>query len=323
MLGDVQIAILNNVTVTDRILSFTFAAAGDAGFGTGFTTALDKLQSVGANFFLMLGDFSYVAKEQSWCNTFKSKFSNVELIVGNHDSGETSAGNINLYTIYCPFTLNIPINNGSGINNSTGYGKEYYFDYPQSNPIMRFILVCSGTIMVVDGTGTCSYTVGNLRYNWVSNAIDDARAKHIKWIIVADHKPRIEAGGSDGMDSDLFQLLISKKVDLVLSGHAHNYERSKQVAFGPNCTSVTSSYNANCVVNDGSSGNYTAGAGMVWSIIGTFGEFLQSVSANNWFAITNGITHGFSKFTVTSTTIAVQFYNSDGNFTDAYAITGP
>jgi hypothetical protein len=78
---------------------------------------------------------------------------------------------------------------------------------------------------------------------------------------------------------DINNLLIRKKVDLVLQGHDHAYFRSKQLAINsttcPNVpsdsynstTTKVGSANLNCVVNDGSTGSYVKGAGTVlWSM---------------------------------------------------------
>ena len=38
--------------------------------------------------------------------------------------------------------------------------------------------------------------------------------------------------------ADLTNLLLPKKVDLVLTGHEHIYQRTKQLALGAGCTSL-------------------------------------------------------------------------------------
>ncbi len=304
---------------------FTFAAGGDHSFGTAFQNSLNKLQTVNPDFYIALGDLSYSGQEQNWCNTFKANFNNIEIITGNHDSGEDASGNINLYAQYCPFTFSTYVsstNCGTANQSIKCYGKEYYFDFPKSNPIARFILISPGVNQVYDGTGTWTYNVGSARYNWVASAIDDARTKSLRWVIVAMHKDYISAGGhGNEIGSDLFNLLVNKKVDLVLQGHSHNYQRSKQVAVNTNCSSVPITYNSACVVDDGAEGQYLKGAGTVWSILGTFGQGFAGISTNlNWFAATNSATHGFTKFSVFADRIEAQFINADGTFTDAFKI---
>ncbi len=313
---------------------FVFAAAGDHSFGTAFTNSLNLLSTSGANFYVALGDLSYVGGEQNWCNVFKSKFNNIELIAGNHDSGESSSGDINVYDQYCPFTLTgVNFNTGSGgctvgVTGCSGnYGKEYYFDYPATSPIARFIGICAGVYMTIDGTGQCAYSAGSARFNWVSQAIDDARAKGIKWIAVFNHKNYISDGGhGNEIGADLFNLFVSKKIDLILEGHSHNYARSVQFQLSPGCTSVPGgvnpAFNSACVANNGSTGTYTVGQGPVLNILGTFGQSFASCTPSSWWASVDCSTHGLEQFSVFPDHISAQFKNSDGTFTDSYTIAG-
>src|SRR5258708_26758667 len=79
---------------------------------------------------------------------------------------------------------------------------------------------------------------------------------------------------------DLLNLLVSKKVDLILQAHDHDYQRSKQLALnGTTCTAISpAAYNTNCVVNDGSTGNDTQGTGPVVVITGSIGEALFNLN---------------------------------------------
>ena len=67
---------------------------------------------------------------------------------------------------------------------------------------------------------------------------------------------------------DLFNMLVDKRVDLILQGHEHGYERSKQLATGPGCPAIPlgAPAPAACIAGDGSGGTYTKGAGSVWGI---------------------------------------------------------
>ena len=116
-------------------------------------------------------------------------------------------------------------------------------------------------------------------YNWVANTIDSARAAGIKWVIVGMHKPCLSMDGTCYIGNAIMNLLISKKVDLILQAHDHKYQRSKQLALnGSTCPAIQAdtTYNNACVVNDGSTGNYTKDAGPVIDIIGTVGETLRA-----------------------------------------------
>src|SRR3989442_696581 len=94
--------------------SFTFAFAGDFYHSQHFSANLDSLNHSSVAFFLALGDLAYgpnsTTLEQNWCSQFKVSFDNVEIVTGNHDSGESRFGSILKYVQYCPWTLSgIPL----------------------------------------------------------------------------------------------------------------------------------------------------------------------------------------------------------------------
>lgn len=291
--------------------SFTFGAAGDFAFGSNFNATVNQAAASNLGFFIALGDLSYRSgAEQSWCNTWTSKGVRMALIAGNHDTTESSGGNINTYVQHCPF----------GLTTLTGnYGRRYYFDYPQTGtPVARFILITPGVRGNVSSLNT--FNQGGEGYNFVSNAIDDARSRGIKWIIVAMHKNYISAMvKSDEVGKPLMDLLFSKKVDLVLQGHEHGYERSKQLS-----CAVVGSYNASCVVD--ADNQLVKGAGTIIHVIGTGGQTPRSINTADreypYFASTNDTALGFGKFTVTPTSMQYTFVRSaGGSFSDSFTIT--
>jgi hypothetical protein len=87
------------------------------------------------------------------------------------------------------------------LGNLTGtYGKEYYYDYPASNPLARIIMIAPG--LTFTNGGAYNYSVGSPHYNWTASAIDGARAAGIPWVIVGMHKVCLSTGSSacwDGM----------------------------------------------------------------------------------------------------------------------------
>ncbi len=328
--------------------SFSFSAGGDhSSTSNANTTAnLNNIISQGVNFHLGVGDMSYMSPgtETQWCDYVKSKVGTTfpfQIVSGNHESDGLN-GLIDNFAACLPNKMsNIVIGSspsGTSPSYTSEYGKEYYFDYPQTNPIARMIMV-SPNLTFTDG-GIYNYTVGNSHYTWLSNAIDSARASGIKWVIVGEHKNCITLGVKPcEVGADFMNLLISKKVDVILQGHEHNYQRSKQLAIKTGCSTIytgTQAYNANCVVDDGSDNQYTKGLGPVIVIVGTFGAgqvnltptdpeapyFVKysGANVNNSGSSTNP-TYGFTKFSVTETAISAQFIRgSGGTFTDSFTI---
>jgi Calcineurin-like phosphoesterase len=270
------------------------------------TDAMNSIATVAqseSSFYLAMGDLSYQAGgEQEWCTTFKTSFNDVELIAGNHDSGESPGGHIDNYRIYCPYTLATSSLVGD-------YGKQYYFDYPQDGtPSTRFIMITPG----VKGTLNIDYTRNGEGYAFTKNAIDDARERGIKWIVIGMHKNCISAGAKPcEAGTDLMNLLIQEKVDLILQGHDHNYQRSHQLR----CLKVNSA-DLDCIADKGDDGIYTKGAGPVILINGEFGISHYSVSASDsearYFAKIDRTTFGVTKYVVTDTEINATYLRSGG-----------
>jgi len=293
--------------------AFTFAAAGDFN-QTSDTAASLATAASGNDFFLALGDLSYgtVGAEGVWCDFVKSYVGSsypFELISGNHDA-DNADGFIRNFTACLPDHMG-----------STGdYGVEYYFDY---QGLIRVIMIAPN--LTIDGVNY-EYLQGNSHYNWLSSKIDQARAQGIKWVVVGMHKNCITMGiKSCEIGSDLMNLLISKRVDLVLQGHDHVYQRSKQLT-----CATEGSYSATCVADDGADNAYTQGAGTVLVVAGMVGTGLYTIDTGDseagyfakWMGDNINPTHGYVKFAVSQNQISAQFVRSSGGtFSDSFTIT--
>ena len=302
--------------------SFTFGAAGDFGANSNTSAVLNAVAGAGTDFFDAVGDLSYneLTPESAWCNFVTSRVGSMypfELLSGNHED-DGPHGQISNFAACLPDRLG---------NTTGGYGKEYYFDYPAPSPLARVINISPN--LTFPGEATYQYTVGSAHYTWLSNAIDSARAAGIPWVIVGMHENCLKAGSSAcEIGADLENLLVAKKVDLILQGHTHTYQRSKQLALSAACPSVTNTaYDPDCVVNNGSTGMYTKGVGLVQVISGTGGESNGSVSTSDpdsqYFAKLNGTSYGFTKFTVSATQLSAQFVAASGSNSDSFTIGAP
>ncbi|GIW62096.1 MAG: hypothetical protein KatS3mg089_0948 [Patescibacteria group bacterium] len=305
---------------------FSFGAVGDIGATSNSSAVLSAITPSAVNFFLALGDLSYnqITPESAWCNYVKQKVGNdfpFELVAGNHED-DGPDGQIANFASCLPDRLGTIVGT---------YPKEYYFDYPTTNPIARFILISPN--LTFPNEGTYSYAKNTPRYEWTKNAIDSARAQGIKWIIVGMHKYCIAmVSGSCQIGADIMNLLIEKKVDLYLQAHDHAYARSKQLALSSLCTAITpGSYNSNCVVDDGADNIYIKGQGTIILTIGQGGRSLNKQYTSdseakyfaNWMGSNFNPTYGFIKFTVSDSRIQAEFVkglNLSGNFTENFSI---
>jgi hypothetical protein len=128
--------------------------------------------------------------------------------------------------------------------------------------------------------------------------------------------------------TDLQHLLVSKRVDLVLSGHEHLYQRTKQLRERTGCTRIPiGAYSPACVVDADRS--MVAGAGTVFATVGTGGVALRQVATadpeRGYFASSSGAgsnpTYGFADLRVTPDELRYSFVRgAGGSFTDSWVL---
>lgn len=304
--------------------SVHFTAVGDYASSTNTQTVLSGIKSLNPDLNLALGDLSYgaVGQEKAWCDyvtqTVGAGFP-FELVSGNHESNGQN-GNINDFSACLPNQLPGAIGT---------YGREYYVDVPQGAPLIRFIMISPG-LPFSDGAWT--YAAGTSHYNWTASAIDSAHAANIPWVVVGMHKPCLSMGtyGCEA-GADIMNLLVSKRVDLVLTGHEHLYQRTKQLATGPSCTSIVpGTFTPACVVDSDST--LVKGAGTVFATVGTGGNNNYDIDPSDteagYFAATYGNSaapvYGLLDVTATATQLNAAFDRTAGPaFSDSFTIGPP
>lgn len=298
-----------------------FTAAGDYSTSAAAANVLVGIGAAAPDAHFALGDLSYgvTGQEQSWCDVVKNRVGEgfpFELLAGNHESDGMN-GNINDFSACLPNQL-------PGLVGT--YGRQYYVDVPQENPLVRYVMISPG---ITYPDSTWSYAEGTPRYEWTRAAIDQARQRNIPWVVVGMHKPCLSIGFYPcDSGADINNLLISRKVDLVLNGHEHHYQRTKQLAHGTGCASLTPGvYDADCVVD--SDADLRAGAGTVFLTIGTGGTPLRDTFPADpdapYFATSMGLndnpTWGFGQFDVTPQQLGFSFKRtSGGTYTDSFTL---
>ncbi|WP_024285192.1 PKD domain-containing protein [Cellulomonas sp. KRMCY2] len=297
-----------------------FTAAGDYASNPNARAVLGTIGQIDPDLNLALGDLSYAATgtEQAWCDLvtgYVGAGSAFELVAGNHESDGIN-GNINDFSACLPNQL-------PGLVGT--YGRQWYVDVPATDPLVRFVMVSPGLDFP---DGTYQYTAGSSRYTWTAAAIDGARAAAIPWVVVGMHKPCLSIG-QYGCDSgaDLLNLLVAKKVDLVLSGHEHLYQRTKQLAQGAGCAALVPGVaDPDCIADADT--ELAKGAGTVFATVGTGGIDQRPVFPADpdapYFAAASGLdtaTWGVLDVQVTATSLSAEFVRaSGGTFTDAFTI---
>jgi len=309
---------------------FTFAAAGDHGANSTTDLGLEALNRSAAEFYLALGDFSYgqTESEEAWCDYIKEGLSAkgagfpFELVAGNHEQDGSPEGRLTAFTECLPDRL------GSTLGPGSVYGAEYTFTYPTRAPLAKFIMISPELTLDSD---RYSYEPGSPHRRWLVRQINRARDAGIRWVIVAAHHPCLNTGIRHGCDSgpEILNLLLKKRVDLVLTGHNHLYQRTKQLRRNrSDCRRVLpDAYDADCVVDAGSDGSYTKGRGTVLLTAGSFGRLEPSEDTEDaesgYFVKSSATTTGFAEFTVTRRSITGQFVRTGGTLDDTFEIIGP
>jgi PKD repeat protein len=298
-----------------------FTAGGDFGAGGNTSAVLTGMAAAEPDLALALGDLSYgqTGQEQAWCDFVTARLGAgfpFELLAGNHESNGQN-GNVNDFSACLPNQL-------PGLVGT--YGRQWYVDVPQVDPLVRFVMI-SPALPFPDSTW--SYAAGTPRYNWTAAAIDGARSEGIPWVVVGAHKPCFSLGQyTCEIGADLTNMLISKRVDLVLHGHEHLYQRTHQLGTRTGCTAVPAgSVDADCIVD--SDASMVQGAGTVFATAGASGQELRNVNTADseaaYFAASSGgnrsPSYGFLGVRVTADSLQAGFTPVSGSFTDAFTIT--
>ena len=306
---------------------FTFAAAGDLGADRHTRTSLQVLDRSSAEFFLALGDMRYgeLSSDAAWCDYVLDRLPNkgrrfpLELVTGNHEQTGSSDGNIAKLAECLPDRLDA---SRGGLSR---YGAQYSIDYPKAKPLARFVMIAPNLRM---GDTRYTYGPGSPHRSWLVRRIESARAAGIPWVIVGLHYPCLTVGATHGCDSgeEVLNLLVAKKVDLVLTGHNHIYERSKQLRLnGSTCPALhEDATDPDYITDDGQDDSYAKGRGTVQVTAGSFGRSLQGVDETDpdmpYFASVDEDTFGLMTYVVDRHRIRAKFLPSTGGFTDSFQI---
>ena len=265
--GDCGIKSTNQLNVRNQYQSF---------LGTGYT---DVWMLLGDNAYNSGLDSEYQA---NFFDIYKTKMLKQTVLwptPGNHDyDNNATKANTHAIAYYDIFTLPTAAQAGGIASNS-----EAYYSYNYAN--IHFISLDSygkdvNTYKLYDTLGP--------QVVWVKK---DLAANKQKWTIVYWHHPPYTMGSHNSdtetelvnIRQNLIQILERYKVDLILCGHSHSYERSKLLkGYYGNEASFTSRYNLSQSSGryDGTAGScpYSKNAassynGAVYVVSGSAGQF--------------------------------------------------
>ena len=309
------------IPVVSSEKEISFAAAGDYGTTQNAKDVFKTISNLSVDFALGLGDLSYgEVNEREWCKIVTDSLGTTfpfQLVAGNHDvieDKDKSQGDIQSFASCLPNRMS----NMVGI-----YAQNYYFD---QETLARIILISPD--ISVKGR-EYSFEKDSEDYMWLSDTIDDARSKNIRWIIVGMHKNCITIGEKTcEIGTDLIDLLATKSVDLVLQGHEHGYSRTKQLTINEACPALLpDSFKTSCV-HEGDAMRYKKGEGSIIAIPGTGGAKLRDIDLGRpegpYFAYYSGSNidpaYGVTLVTISEGRLQGAFARTDGTKTDTFEI---
>ena len=253
---------------------------------------------------LIVGDLAYdPAREAEYCAFVRSRIpAGAQLLPGNHEA-QDGDGAFSAYTSCLPDLWSV-----------TGSYAEGHWYADRGN--MRLIGIAPNIALP---SGTRTYARGTVEREELKDWIDAGKAAG-KWVVVSMHMPCLTVG-SHGCSSDptITDMLLGKGVDLILSGHDHNYSRSHQ---------LTGTAAAPVVVDR--DGTFAAGAGSVLVTVGAGGHNARTVASPlpAWAATASGtnspggIAFGHLEITATPTALTARYVADAGNtaYSDSFVV---
>jgi acid phosphatase type 7 len=270
-----------------------FTTMGDFGTGGNLQEKVLARMAQGSNageLILALGDNAYSSgtEQEFQDRMFKPMAALLRRVplfgsLGNHEY-VTDQGQPYLDNLYLP------------ANNPAGSERYYSFDW---GPV-HFVALDSNCAIGLASPDRCTLAA---QKSWVKQ---DLAATSRPWKVVFFHHPPWSSGehGSQlTMRREFAPLFEQYGVDLVLTGHDHNYERSKPMKGDAVAASGTK--------------------GIPYVVVGSGGATLRAFQGSqpSWTAYRNNTDAGFLSVVVEGGTLSAQFINPSGSVRDSFSLT--
>lgn len=132
-------------------------------------------------------------------------------------------------------------NYGTDSGGECGVPAYYRFTAPQSagsNAIFWYSFGY-GSTFIIQMSSEHDFTTNSTQFNWLESTLRSVNRKVYPWVIVTTHRPMYTSENYAGdyevsvyMQQYLESLFLQYRVDLVLAGHYHSYERTCAVRKG-------------------------------------------------------------------------------------------
>eukprot|EP01130_Rhizamoeba_saxonica_P013415 TRINITY_DN5729_c0_g1_i1.p1 TRINITY_DN5729_c0_g1~~TRINITY_DN5729_c0_g1_i1.p1 ORF type:complete len:256 (-),score=49.16 TRINITY_DN5729_c0_g1_i1:30-797(-) len=243
------------------------------------------IKDTDAKLVIHAGDLSYANSYQptwkKWLNMVQPIAQNVPYMVcpGNHET----------LGLFIPFLkrFTMPYNESHAIEGNMFYS----FDFAN----IHFISLSSENF---------EFWHFLPQYQWLKNDLKKVDRKKTPWIVAYYHRPwftsnKVHTHSAEGMRKEYEKLFFDHKVDMVLNGHVHAYERTHPVY------DYELNTEAPVHITSGHGGNHE----------GLYNNWITP--APEWSAYREGTSYGFSAFTVyNSSHLHWKMIESDGTVAD-------
>jgi hypothetical protein len=254
------------------INDFNLIAVGDWACNPNTFNTVRNIEARSPELVLGLGDYSYQDSPNCWLKIVDSIDHKMKIAIADHDAISSSL--LNQYLKHFNLT------------------QQYYsFDY-----LNVHITVMSEELPV---------QTGSEQYKFINDDLAAAASNSsIDWIIVAMHEPVYTSpyrqwSGMDLSFIETYQPLFDKyKVDLVLSGDIHNYQRSYPLSYNPvrhyDVSNPSDAVTTAPIITTIEKGNYSDPKGQIYITAGIGGAPLQTSlrGQSSFIAIQDATTHG-------------------------------
>lgn len=279
---------------TGTNLAFT----ADTGMESTGQAVLNKIGSRNPTVTNIVGDFAYEPNlEAAFCDQVNSRIpGKVAIVAGNHEDIYTGDGTMENYEACLP----------DEVGAVGTYGRDYYYDVDNA----RVIMISPDVPLT---TGNKTYLSGTAEREWLKSTVRNAKAAG-KWTILAMHHPCFSIGvhGCSDTTPTVSELAMGLGVDIVVTGHDHNYMRTHQLRGTVSSPQVIDSDNAYAAQTETSKGS-------VFVVVGNGGHNPREIGAltpiwkvANGTNSPGGFAFGYGELSVTQNSLTWQHVSATG-----------
>jgi hypothetical protein len=198
-------------TAPEKPKEFVFTAFGDHGVAPDSAKNVQNVLAEKPAFHVLLGDISYANGTQPVWDQYFAQIEPMACTIpvmpalGNHENEQIMVNGVRQRIGYVAYLARFALPGGE---------QSYWFDYGPA----RFVSFNSDDYL------------NPAQLKWLDDTLADARrARHVKWIVVFQHHPLYGSSQNRNDNTGLIRTVLPlydrHRVDLVLSGHDHHYER--------------------------------------------------------------------------------------------------